>query len=164
LVKDVVFANVKVANITDILSINISSVNDINSETVVENGMLAITSDNLKIKRAAEVVCLLGFYGRFMNNFFLDIGLGFYGCNVYGLYNVKGSTKPAWYRIDPLDTTDDGGFSAQIGLLYSFKWLYLSAGYRQYFNKSSYNPSFYLGGGLCLPNLSEAFGGALKRP
>ena len=242
LVKDVIFPNVKVSNITDILSINISSINDINSETVVENGMLAITSDNLKIKRAAEterkieknkriseqpnidwqkwkdgsdietrvflgytfapnlplgismgltrnrfgiylgvgsgideplysdlpkndnssnplqtqeeppsVACLLGFYGRFMNNFFLDIGLGFYGCNVYGLYNVKGHTEPVWYKIDPNDTTDDGGFTMQVGLLYSFKWLYFSAGYRQYFNKS-YEPGFYLGGGLCFPN------------
>jgi hypothetical protein len=238
LVKDVVFANVKVANITDILSISISSVNDINSETVVENGMLAITSDNLKIKRAKEIerkiekdkqmpeqpsidwqkwiagsdietriflgytfapnmpigismgftgnrfggyfgfgvgepshsdlpktensstpldtkedppseAYYLGFYGRFMNNFFLDIGLGFYGNNIYGLYNVKGNTEPAWYQID---TDDNGGFTMQVGLLYSFKWLYFSAGYRQYFNKS-YDPGFYLGGGLCLPNL-----------
>jgi hypothetical protein len=231
-VKDVIFHNVKVNDITDILSIHISMVNGIATDAMAENGLSAIKINNQLIRKAVEAEehqklaeqsrmawdkwakgdnhsstllagyvyapnlpigfsfgltwsrfggyfsfntgspaskdfptidnpanpietgedifmdLFFGMYVRTVNNLFFDIGLGFYGSNLYGLYNVVDSNKPVWCNIDGDEGTDIG-LAMQAGLLYSFKWFYLSAGYRQYFN-DSYTPSFYVGGGLSL--------------
>jgi hypothetical protein len=91
---------------------------------------------------------MFGLYYRIINNLFVNIGAGFYGNTIYGLFNVQGETNPVWCRI----TGKDGGSigpALEVGLMYAFKWFYLSAGYRQYFNES-YTPSFYAGAGFPL--------------
>jgi hypothetical protein len=89
-----------------------------------------------------------GLYYRLINNLFVNIGTGFYGNIIYGLFNVQGETDPVWCRIDGKDGVSLG-FALEAGLMYSFKWFYLSAGYRQYFDEK-YTPSFYAGTGFPL--------------
>jgi hypothetical protein len=50
-----------------------------------------------------------------------------------------------WCNIDGKDGVSSG-LTLEAGLMYTFKWFYLSAGYRQYFNEN-YTPSFYAGQG-----------------
>jgi hypothetical protein len=67
---------------------------------------------------------------------------------IYGLFNVQGETNPVWCNIDG-EGGSSVGFALEAGLMYTFKWFYLSAGYRQYFNEN-YTPSFYAGVGIIL--------------
>jgi hypothetical protein len=89
-----------------------------------------------------------GLYYRIINNLFINIGVGFYANTIYGLFNVQGETNPVWCKIDGRDGISLG-FALEAGFMYSFKWFYLSAGYRQYFDES-YIPSFYAGAGFPL--------------
>jgi hypothetical protein len=220
-VKDVVFENVKIDDITDILSVRFSSVNDIDIETATESGILAITPDNQQIKSIIKTNpwhewrmgtdalfrfflgysytpdlpggftlgltenrfgvyvsfssgrpahsdwphinnpsnaiekqeehswdVIFGIYYRIINNFFVDVGIGTYINTVYGLYEDEalGSSEPVWCNIDGSGGTSNG-FTLQAGLLYTFKWFYVSAGYRQYFDES-YTSTFYGGVGV----------------
>jgi hypothetical protein len=87
-----------------------------------------------------------GFYIRIFNNFFLDLGLGFSINSIYGLFYLEGKTDPVWCYDEDDEDRASGNFVLSTGLMYSFKWFYLSAGYRQYFGES-YTPSFYVGAG-----------------
>jgi hypothetical protein len=242
----VIFSNVKIADITDALSIHIATINNQDAKIASENEVLAITPDNQRIEQTISEIqnklnlafaekqnqarkqealvkfdkwikganidsrfflgyvyapklpigfsfgmsikrfggyftfsagnehsdlpriddpsnpietkedppsmdMLFGIYVRAINNFFIDVGLGFYGSNVYGLFNVQGHDEPVWCNIKEGDGVSMG-FALQAGILYSFRWFYLSTGYRQNFNKE-YTPSFYIIGGLCIPDL-----------
>jgi hypothetical protein len=233
----VVFAGVKISDITDTLSIRITAINGQDAEIASESGVLAIIPDNQKINQiiirtrnelkkqeSAEnfaiwskgdainsrmflgyvytpglpggfllgltgkrfggylsfsvgtpehsslpkindpsnplesredhfMDMLFGIYFRPINNFFIDVGVGFYGNSVYGLFNVQGHSEPVWCNIGGGDGVSMG-LALQAGLLYSFKWFYLSTGYRQYFDEK-YTPSFYIGGGLCIPSMFD---------
>jgi hypothetical protein len=226
----VLFSNVRVADITDTLSIRIVTINNQDAQIASENGVLAMTPNNEWVKKQAKkqkaaenfdkwinvpningrfflgyvytpelpvgfliggggnrvslywsfsfaleysnlpkidnpsnpietreersMDMLWGVYIRTINNLFIDIGLGFYSNNIYGLFKVKGHDDPVWRRIDVDggDGRDDteAGYTIQVGALYSFSSFYLSAGYRQYFNKD-YTSSFYIGGGFGIP-------------
>lgn len=91
---------------------------------------------------------IFGLSYRIINNLFVNVGAGMYINTIYGLFNVQGETNPVWCNIDGTDGTSSG-FVLETGLMYAFKWFYLSAGYRQYFNES-YTPSFYAGAGFRL--------------
>jgi len=69
---------------------------------------------------------LFGIYLRTINYFFIDAGIGTSGDSSY--YNTT--------------------LSLQIGLLYSFKYFYLSAGYRHFIGVNT--PTFFVSGGLNL--------------
>ncbi|GHV78230.1 hypothetical protein AGMMS49944_00210 [Spirochaetia bacterium] len=81
-------------------------------------------------------------YYRVLNNFFIDVGIGFFANSVDVLYLPEIYDEPVWGQ----DKDKSFGLVLQVSLLYSFKWFYLSAGYRQYFN-DSLTPSFYAGAG-----------------
>ncbi|MDR1904604.1 MAG: hypothetical protein LBQ88_20255, partial [Treponema sp.] len=91
---------------------------------------------------------VFGIYYRIVNNLFADVGIGSYGNSVYGLYKVRGSDEPVWCNIDGSDGVSSG-FALQAGLLYSFRWIYISAGYRRYFSGSS-TSTFYGGAGISI--------------
>jgi hypothetical protein len=106
------------------------------------------SSKPIETKEEHFMDVLFGLYVRIVNNFFFDVGLGFSSTFVSGLFNTQQGDQPVWCQIDGTDGQSTG-LVVQSGILYSFSWLYLSVGYRQYFNKE-YTPSFYIGGGLMI--------------
>ncbi|MDR1219681.1 MAG: transporter [Treponema sp.] len=91
---------------------------------------------------------MFGLSYRITNNLFVKVGGGSYAKRIYGLFNVQGETNPVWCNIGGRDGISFD-FALEAGLMYSFKWFYLSAGYRQYFDEK-YTPSFYAGAGFSL--------------
>jgi hypothetical protein len=83
-------------------------------------------------------------YYRILNNFFMDIGIGLFINSTEGLgHHGFRNYEDYWaYVSDSLSA----GFVLQGGLSYFFKWFYLSAGYKQYFN-DSYTSAYYLSAG-----------------
>lgn len=114
--------------------------------------------DQLEIKKIMDIDFSFGIYYRIINNLFIDAGLGFYFYNTYGLYNVREAGKPydpnsepVWHEI----VGNDGsglltGFSFKAGLMYAFKWFYLTAGYKHFLDIYDSTPSFYAGGGISI--------------
>ena len=93
------------------------------------------------------MAAFFGMYVRIIGNLHFDLGLGFFGSDRYGLFYVVGHDEPVWRNLGRGGEDIGIGFAMQAGLLYSFRWLYLNAGFRQYFN-NSFTPSFYIGIGL----------------
>jgi len=114
--------------------------------------------DQLEIKKIMDIDFSFGIYYRIINNFFIDAGLGFYFYNTYGLYNIREAgkpydpnSKPVWHEI----VGNDGsglltGFSFKAGLMYTYKWFYLKAGYKHFLDIYDSIPSFYAGGGVSI--------------
>jgi len=67
-------------------------------------------------------------YFRLINNIFIDAG-GWYSFSVH---------------------INEHPIKFQLGILYSFKFYYLSAGYRGFYDFVRITPSFYAGGGIRL--------------
>ena len=115
--------------------------------------------DQLEIKKSINMEVSFGIYFRVINNLFIDAGLGLYFYNIYGLYNVREAGKPydpnsepVWHEI-VRDSDGSGGFlgfSLKAGLMYTYKWFYLTAGYKHYFDTYDSTPSFYAGGGVSI--------------
>jgi hypothetical protein len=107
--------------------------------------------DKLESHRIMNIDFSFGIYYRIINNIFIDAGLGFYFYNTYGLYNVTGKSEPVWHEI----VGDDGsglvtGFSLKAGLMYTYRWFFLTAGYKHFFDTYNSTPSFYAGGGVSI--------------
>jgi hypothetical protein len=119
---------------------------DINNTQVKMNLL-----DQLEIKEDIFIDITIGIKYRLFYNLFADIGLGFHGYSLYGLYNVRGQIEPSWYKI--IDTWNGNeswiGLSFKFGLMYAFNSFYLSTGYKHYLNTEFSTPTFYIGLGIC---------------